>query len=93
MGRQVPEGSRLFVSQGTILRFVGATGDLFSTSTQSFAPALLLPGVLKEREPVLVNPVPMAEYDPLVGSNQRARTKPLNAPMSTVIAPLCAGGT
>ena len=63
-----------------------------STSTQSAVPALLLPGVEKDRDPEFASPAPIVVYAPLVGSSQRAREGPLIAAMSRLIAPLCPGG-
>ena len=61
-------------------------------STQSFAPAPFLPGGVNEREPLLASPVPASEYVAVVGSNQRPREVPLITLMSTVNAPVRAGG-
>ena len=77
-----------------MLLIVGAAEPVprSSTSTQSACPTLLLPVGVKKRVPLLAYPEPMSVYAALVGSNHRARTGPLIAPMSTVMEPLCAGG-
>lgn len=70
-------------------------GAASKTSTQSFVPVPLSPGVVNSRKPLLANGDPsIARYVPSVGLYQRACAAPLSLAMFTVIvrAPLPVDG-